>query len=112
MKEECDHQQAKLIVVGIPYLPQVYDDVWNSTFAGNAAYSRTAASERVEKLCRELGIAYVDTLEPMRERSRELGHWLHYAKDAHPTPEGQDVIADTVFKSRVVENRTLANLNR
>ena len=111
MKEECDRQSATLVVVGIPYLPQVYDDVWDSTFAGNAAYSRTAAIERVEGECNKLRVAYVDTLAPLRERSKELGHWLHYAKDAHPTPEGQEAIAEAIVKDRVVEMR-LANLNR
>jgi lysophospholipase L1-like esterase len=103
IKEECDRQNARLIVVGIPYLPQVYDDVWNSTFAGNQAYSRTAAIDRVRTECRRNDIAYVDALEPMQQQSRKSGRWLHYRKDAHPTAEGQDVIAEAIFRSEVIQ---------
>ena len=103
MKDECDRQGAKLIVVGIPYLPQVYDDVWNSTFGGNDAYSRTAAIERVQADCQRLGIVYVDTLGPLRLKSKELGRWLHYRKDAHPTVEGHEVIADTIIKAGIIQ---------
>jgi len=110
-KEECDRQGAKLIVVGIPYLPQVYDEVWNSTFGNNPGYSRTAAIERVQAECQALGIAYVDTLEPLRTRSKEVRRWLHYHKDAHPTAEGQDVIAETVFHTGILKNTSTARLN-
>jgi lysophospholipase L1-like esterase len=101
-KHECDQQHAHLIVVGIPYLPQVYDEIWDSTFGGNQAYSRTAASERVQLECQKLGITYVDTTEAMRSKSKQLGRWLHYRKDAHPTAEGHEVIADTIFRAGVI----------
>lgn len=112
-KQECDRQNARLIVVGIPYLPQVYDDVWNSTFGNNDAYSRTAAIERVRAECRGLGVSYVDALEPMRQQSKLLGHWLHYRKDAHPTAEGQRVIADTIYRSgSIVDSSRLAAISK
>ena len=111
IKEECDRQGAKLIVVGIPYLPQVYDEIWDSTFGNNPAYSRTAAIERVQGQCQLLGIAYVDTLDPLRTKSKELGRWLHFHKDAHPTAEGQELIADTIFRAGLVKNDGIARLN-
>jgi lysophospholipase L1-like esterase len=101
-KHECDQQHAQLIVVGIPYLPQVYDEIWDSTFGGNQAYSRTAAAERVRSVCQKLGITYVDTAEPLRSKSKQLGRWLHYRKDAHPTAEGHEVIADTIYRAGVI----------
>jgi hypothetical protein len=103
IKTECDRQGAKLIVVGIPYLPQVYDEIWDSTFGKDSRYSRTAAAERVEADCQKFGIIYVDTLEAFRAKNKEVGHWLHYHKDAHPTPEGQDVIADTIMRAEVIQ---------
>jgi lysophospholipase L1-like esterase len=103
IKNESDRQGARLIVVGIPYLPQVYDDIWNSTFGGNDSYSRTAAIERVEAVCQKLGVAYVDTLGPLHQKSKELGRWVHYRKDAHPTVEGHEVIADTLVKLGVIQ---------
>lgn len=102
ISKECKRQNATLVVVGIPYLPQVYDDIWNSTFGGDPRFSRTAAIERVSAFCGAHGIAYVDTLNAFRARHKELGRWLHYPNDAHPTAEGQEVIADTVIHAKVV----------
>lgn len=106
MKSECDSQGSRLIVVGIPYLPQVYDEVWNSTFGVNGAYSRTAAIERTEAICQRLGIVYVDTLGPLQQRSKDSGHWVHFRKDAHPTAEGHEVIADTIVKFAMIQSNT------
>jgi lysophospholipase L1-like esterase len=102
IKTECDRQGAQLIVVGIPYLPQVYDDVWNSTFGRDPKYARTAAADRVLADCKRWGIPYVDTLAAFQTRTKQLGRWLHYHRDGHPTPEGHEVIADTLLRAAVI----------
>ncbi|HRH96216.1 MAG TPA: SGNH/GDSL hydrolase family protein, partial [Prosthecobacter sp.] len=89
ISKECKRQNATLVVVGIPYLPQVYDDLWNSTFGGDPRFDRSAAIERVSALCGSHGITYVDTLAAFQSRHKELGRWLHHRQDAHPTAEGQ-----------------------
>jgi lysophospholipase L1-like esterase len=96
IRDEAKRQGAQLVVAGIPYLPQVYDDVWKVTFGGDPRYSRTAAIERLSAFCAENGIVYVDTLDALRKRSTELKRRLHFPKDAHPTAEGQAVIAQTI----------------
>ena len=40
ISDETKRQNAKLIVVGIPYLAPVYDDIWESTFGGSDKYDR------------------------------------------------------------------------
>jgi hypothetical protein len=101
IKNECDRRRIKLLVVGIPYLPQVYDAVWDSTFAGNPRYSRTAGIDRMTTWCRKESIAYVDTTAAMRDAAAARGHRLHFPQDAHPTVEGHDVIADTVVRANL-----------
>lgn len=103
--EECHRQNAKLIVVGIPYLPQVYDDIWKVTFGGDPRYSRTAAIDRMSTWCESESIVYVDTLDAFRAKTKELDRWLHYRRDAHPTAEGHEVIADTIVQAGVIEPR-------
>jgi lysophospholipase L1-like esterase len=103
MKQESDRLGAKLVVVGIPYLPQVYDEVWNATFGGDPRYDRAAAEGRLSSFCAEHGIAYVGTLDALRKKTAEVGHWLHYRKDAHPTPEGQAVIAQAIAESGAIQ---------
>lgn len=102
MQQECRRQQATMIVVGIPYLPQVYDEIWKATFGNNAKYSRTAAITRLGGWCRAHQIAYVDTCEALRAKVQELGRWLHHHEDAHPTAEGHEVIAHTVLATGMI----------
>lgn len=106
ISKECERQKAKLIIVGIPYLPQVYDEMWNSTFGSDARFSRTAAIERVTAYCAAKNITYVDTLTAFQSKYAEVKHWLHHPKDAHPTAEGQAVIADTVNKAGLISPRS------
>jgi lysophospholipase L1-like esterase len=102
LKLESDHQRATLIIVGIPYLPQVYDDIWQDTFASEPRYSRTAANERVAAFCKRRGIVYVDTTEALRRRSAALGRWVHYRRDGHPTAEGHQAIAAAIVDAHVI----------
>lgn len=99
MKVESDKLGAKLVIAGIPYLPQVYDEVWGSTFGGNEKYSKTAAIERIRTFCDANGIRYVDTLDALHDRAQKAGHWLHHKHDAHPNREGQEVIAEVIAAS-------------
>ncbi|MDA2933345.1 hypothetical protein MYX82_03270 [Acidobacteria bacterium AH-259-D05] len=103
--EECERLGARLIVVGIPYLPQVYDDVWDVTFGGNPRYDRTAAIDRMRGFLESKGILYVDSLDGLRARANETGRWMHYRRDAHPTAEGHEVIADTIMRAVDFESR-------
>jgi hypothetical protein len=102
VNEESARQSARLVVVGIPYVPQVYDDVWNMSFGNNPKYSRNAGSDRVSSFCKSQGIIYVETLDDFRAKSKASRRWLHYRKDAHPTPEGHELIADTILKADVI----------
>jgi lysophospholipase L1-like esterase len=102
--EETRRLDAELIVVGVPYLAQVYDDIWAVTFGGDERYNRTAATARVREWCESEGIAYVETLDAFQDRIRESGRWLHFPKDAHPTPEGHELIAETLLRSGLIRD--------
>jgi len=94
---------ARLVVLIVPYLPQVYDDVWQNTFGKDQRYSRTTSVERLETWLQSKGIAFVDSTDALRSAAVARGHWLHYHDDAHPTAEGQAVIAAQLLKSRVID---------
>ena len=102
INDETKKLKAELIIVGIPYIAQVYDDIWDMTFGGDPRFERTVAKERMEAWCRSKGIRYVDTLDAFRNRVEETGRWMHYRRDAHPTPEGHDLIAQTVLQADVI----------
>jgi hypothetical protein len=36
---------------------------------------------------------------------KKVGHWVHYHKDAHPTAEGHEVMADVLAKSELFTPR-------
>lgn len=95
--EEAHAKGIEVALVNIPYLAQVYDDVWQASF-GSAPdkYDRGIAGRRLEEICDEAGIHYIDATPAFIERARETGRWLHHPYDAHPTPEGHALIAEVV----------------
>ena len=102
INEEAGKLNAQLIIVGIPYLPQVYDEIWNSCFGGDDAYDRTIAIQRISDWCDDNQILNIDTLQSFRAAVEEKGHWVHHRRDAHPTSEGHEVIADSVVDSELI----------
>jgi hypothetical protein len=87
---------ATLVVVNIPYLPQVYDDVWAASFGSVAGYDRFIGCRRLAALCARHAILSLDTTPAFIRTQHATKRWLHYRVDRHPTPEGQDLIAREV----------------
>ena len=88
---------AQVVLANIPYLPQVYDDVWQTSFGAQPdIYDRWIAGERLGRICEQAGIHYVDTTRAFVEAARRNHRWLHYREDRHPTAEGHLLIAQLV----------------
>jgi lysophospholipase L1-like esterase len=87
------------VLVHIPYLAQVYDSVWSSSFGSVPGYDRDLASKRLGGIAKQHGLLYVDVYPAMRDYvARHGGEWVHYPIDAHPTVTGQRLIGDAVFE--------------
>ena len=98
LNKEVKSNGADLYLVFIPYVPQLYDEVWNFSFGiDKSNFSRYIGQKRLKDICQKNRINCVDTTSNMKKRSDQLGEWLHYPYDAHPTPEGHRVIANTIF---------------
>jgi len=92
--DEASEQEISVLIVNIPYLAQVYDEVWESSFGTNQEkYDRWIGSKRLESLSGKIGAYYVDTTRDFIESTRKINRWLHYPQDAHPTIEGHALIA-------------------
>jgi hypothetical protein len=107
--QEANASGAKVVVVNIPYLAQVYDDVWTWSFGSRPEeFDRWIAGKRLGEACARVGAGYIDTTDAFVEATRKSNRWLHWRQDAHPTPEGQDliaqVIADTFKKTAIVQS--------
>jgi lysophospholipase L1-like esterase len=87
---------ATVGIVLIPYLPEVYDDVWNATFGRSRDYDRHAGSRRLQEVTSRVGAKFVDTTPALSDAARRSGAWLHHHIDKHPTAEGHRVIAKAV----------------
>ena len=83
-------------IVLIPYLPEVYDDVWNATFGRSREYDRAAGSRRLHDVALRLQAGFVDTTPALISATRRSGVWLHHRNDKHPTAEGHRIIAQAV----------------
>jgi lysophospholipase L1-like esterase len=94
---EAQESHLKVIIVNIPYLAQVYDDTWAASFGTRPdVYDRWIGGQRLAALCQRIGAIYIDTTEAFVTAARERHRWLHWPQDAHPTPEGQDLIAEVI----------------
>jgi hypothetical protein len=86
-----------VVLVNIPYLAQAYDEVWEASFGTRPErYDRFVGVRRLEEICRKADIGFVDTTMAFVDEVRRTGTWLHFRDDAHPTPEGQRLIAGVV----------------
>jgi lysophospholipase L1-like esterase len=83
-------------LVVIPYLPEVYDDIWNATFGRSPAYDRFIGARRLETIATDAGAAFIDTTPALVAEVRRSHGSLHYRIDKHPTAAGQRVIAGAV----------------
>lgn len=84
----------------IPYLAQVYDELWDASFgAFPDRYARDLASRRLAAIADRTGMSLADAWPPMLTEARRSGTWLHYRLDAHPTVKGHQVIAQTVAEA-------------
>lgn len=107
--KEANTSGAKVIVVNIPYLAQVYDDVWAWSFGSKPdEFDRWIAGKRLGEVCQRIGAGYIDTTDAFVDAARKRKHWLHWRQDGHPTPEGQEliaqVIADDFKKTGIVQS--------
>ena len=94
---EAHQRSMEVVLVNIPYLAQVYDEVWYSSFGTKPEkYERWIAGRRLEKICKRIGIHYVDTTKGFVDEARRRSTWLHFKKNGHPTAEGHRLIAEIV----------------
>lgn len=96
-KRKLDEEQIDFTLVIIPYLPQVYDEVWNRAFMlDSARYNRFMGNERLSKICEEHGFDCIDVTQDLISEVNRTGDMLHYPRDAHPTVDGQKLIGQKV----------------
>ena len=96
--DEARQAGAVPILVHIPYLAQVYDSVWNSSFGSVPGYDRDLAGKRLGDIARQHGLVYVDVYPAMRDFAAKQGQWAHHPIDGHPNVIGQRLIGNAVFE--------------
>jgi len=94
--EEVRATGGTVALVVIPYLPEVYDDIWKATFGRSPDYDRFIGAQRLEKIAADAGAAFIDTTPALVAEVRQSHQSLHYRIDKHPTAAGQRVIAGSV----------------
>lgn len=84
---------AKLVVAGLSG-PQAVGDVGLQRLWGAEAADWAAPLARVEGWSRQHLVPFVDLTPALREAGRRQVYWRH---DAHLTPRGHQVVADTLY---------------
>ncbi len=97
--EEAAQHEARVVLVNIPDIVTVYDDVWADTYGRDPGrYDRWIGGRRLGEIAQRVHIGYVDTTADFIAEVKRTGHWLHYHVDRHPTAEGHAVIAAAVAR--------------
>jgi lysophospholipase L1-like esterase len=97
-REQLDAEGIPFTVVVLPYLPQVYDEVWDKAFAWEGGFDRFAGNRRLSLICEAAGIDCLDLTPEFVARVRATGRYLHFRVDAHANAEGHDLIGRRVFE--------------
>lgn len=96
--KEAHENNIKVVLVNIPYIAKIYDDIWNNSFGLRPKiYDRWIDSQRLGRICEEAKIYYIDSTPKLIREARSKHKWLHYRNDAHPDREGHRIIAEEVF---------------
>jgi len=96
-REELDAEGILFTVVVLPYLPQVYDEVWEKAFGG-AGFDRFAGNRRLSLICEAARIDCLDLTPEFVARVRATGRYLHFRLDGHANAEGHELIGRRVFE--------------
>jgi lysophospholipase L1-like esterase len=98
-REELDAEGVLFTVVVLPYLPQVYDEVWDKAFAGGGeGFDRFAGNRRLSLICEAAGIDCLDLTPEFVARVRATGRYLHFRVDGHANAEGHELIGRRLFE--------------
>ena len=103
--QEAEVKNTKVILINIPYLAQVYDDIWESSYGMKPQeYDRYIAGRRLEKICERAGIYYIDITKEFVKEAKSRKAFLHYRYDGHPNAEGHKIIAKMLFDNLKSDN--------
>jgi hypothetical protein len=96
---EAQADGARVLLVNIPYLATVYDEVWKSSFGSQPeVYDRFLGGKRMAEVANNAGVFYLDLAPAFVEAMKNQSDWLHLRVDGHPNADGHLLIADEIFK--------------
>ncbi|MBE7558602.1 hypothetical protein HS125_06540 [bacterium] len=93
--DECSRLSARLYVVAIPEMLQVYPDTWTRVQKDNPKFTleRDLPNRRLTELCARHGVPCLDLL-PLLEK--HVDERLYFETDPHWTPRGCELAGEIV----------------
>ena len=94
---DCEARGVPLVVVFIPHLYHVYDDLWDSSL-GNfpADYDRMIMNKLLADLVVKTNGHFVDPSAALKSFVETTGKWVTFKYDGHINSEGSEIIAREV----------------
>lgn len=104
LKKQNDEIESTLMLLHIPYIAQIYDDYWDSSFGASKKniYDRFAASKKLQEISSKIGIKFIDTLPLFINDQKKMGPlYFHFPNDRHLNIEGHDFVSKIIYKELV-----------
>ncbi|MEE2839699.1 MAG: hypothetical protein VYC91_04140 [Acidobacteriota bacterium] len=108
---DCEARGVPLVVVFIPHLYHVYDELWNSTL-GNfpADYDRMIMNKKLADLVDKANGHFVDPTAALKRFVETTGTRVNFRFDGHVNSKGAEIIAREVT-DYLVQHNLLAEKN-
>ena len=108
---DCEARGVPLVVVFIPHLYHVYDELWDSTL-GNfpAQYDREFMNHQLADMVGQANGHFVDPTAALKRFVESTGTRVNFKYDGHVNSEGAEIIAREVA-DYLVQHNLLAETN-
>jgi hypothetical protein len=99
IRKEADNINAKTLLIPIPYIAEVYDSLWFSSFGTNPdTYDRSLPTERLKNISAKNNIYFFPVQEKFIEEYKATKLMLHFPNDGHPNKFGHKFLATKIFE--------------
>ena len=98
IKNEAEQIGAELYLLHIPYMVEIYDDIWNLTYKNNINFQIDIGEKKLKIISNILDIKFIETRSSLNDHHRKFNQNLHFIKDGHMNETGHKELARIIIQ--------------